>query len=81
MSCAQVIHTDMETPEIGKRRCICYLTKERGMGTWYFKGKECDSQENEKVNVWETNVCWATGKQWGIEGFGQTGLARFLLIC
>ena len=51
------------------------------MGTWYFKGKECDSQENEKVNVWETNVCWATGKQWGIEGFGQTGLARFLLIC
>ena len=40
---------DMEIPKIGKNEvCMSFWTKEKGVEVWDFRGKECNSQEDEK---------------------------------
>lgn len=53
ISCIQGIHTDSEILETVKQNKVplSFGTK-KWVGTWDFKVKECNSQEDVRVNIW-----------------------------
>ena len=57
-------------------RLTCYLREDKGRGLGLQSGGRQFTGRSKRINVWETNVCWATWKH--RKYFDQTGLQGYM---
>ena len=58
---------------------MSFWTKKKEIGIWYFKGKECNSQEDIKELMFG-KLLFTTQKQWDRKDFDQSGPAMFFPV-
>ena len=59
-------------------RLMCYLREEKGRGLGLQSGGRQFTGRSKRINVWETNVCWAIWRH--RKYFDQTGLQGYISI-
>ena len=57
-------------------RLMCYLREDKSRGLGVQSGGRQFTGRSQRINVWETNVCWATWRH--RKYFDQTGLQGYM---